>query len=444
MSNSDSKPSKKSKILFQLSGSIACFKACAVLSKLAQAGHEIEVVATPSALKFVGEATLEGLTGRKVHTSTFESGRYMDHIHLVRWADMILLCPATANTLNKLAAGVGDDLISTMFLAHDFKKPYLVAPAMNQFMWTHPATQASVTKLISWGVNILGTSAGALACGEIGEGRMLEPDQILEAVDTALGAARHTTKDGVNQAISPAKRILITSGGTTEPIDGVRAITNTSSGRTGAEIASWFANSGAEVTLLHAKSAVLPREFNGTLRAFTSFETLKTALTQELAAKSFDVVIHLAAVADYSVSRVESNGAVYQAPLKQKIDSGEDLKITLKKNPKLVDMIRSLSMNKEVQVVAFKLTATADEPTRLAAVKALNAHAKPDFVVQNEASQITATSHPFRIFRSNRLIREVDGAIDLARSLSELMFKSDELESSRSVTGREQSPGGSL
>ncbi|RYZ72494.1 MAG: bifunctional phosphopantothenoylcysteine decarboxylase/phosphopantothenate--cysteine ligase CoaBC, partial [Proteobacteria bacterium] len=227
---------KPSKILFQLSGSIACFKACALLSKLSQAGYEIEVVASRSALQFVGEATLEGLTGKRVHTDTFEAGRAMDHIHLMRWADVIVLCPASANTLNKFASGFGDDLLSTMFLAHDFRKPYLIAPAMNQFMWSHPATKASVEKLQSWGLEILGTGKGNLACGEVGEGRMLEPEQIQMAIELALGLAL-----ALPQAQKTSGRhILITSGGTEEPIDGVRSITNTSTGRTGADLAHWF------------------------------------------------------------------------------------------------------------------------------------------------------------------------------------------------------------
>jgi phosphopantothenoylcysteine decarboxylase/phosphopantothenate--cysteine ligase len=268
-------PLKGAKILFQLSGSIACFKACALLSSLVKAGFDIEVVATPSALKFVGEATLEGLTGRRVHTDTFESGRYMSHIHLMRWADLIILCPATANTLNKFASGLGEDLVSTLFLAHDFKKPYLVAPAMNQSMYAHPALQKSLSTLSGWGLTMLKTGNGSLACGENGEGRMLEPIEIQAAIESALdlqrvsqhapsrhardkrasGSATHevsTSESGLNSDRAQ-KHILITSGGTEEPIDGVRSITNTSTGHTGAELATWFADHGANVTLLHSQ-----------------------------------------------------------------------------------------------------------------------------------------------------------------------------------------------
>ena len=127
-------------VLFQLSGSIAAYKACHVVSRLVQAGCAVQTVATRSALEFVGPATLEGLTGRSVATDTFAPGSLMDHIHLVRRADLIVLCPATANTINRLAAGIADDLIGTMFLAFDFGVPYVIVPAMNAAMYEHPAT----------------------------------------------------------------------------------------------------------------------------------------------------------------------------------------------------------------------------------------------------------------------------------------------------------------
>src|SRR5690606_33467299 len=131
----------RSKILFIMTGSIACYKACQLLSKLSQNNYEVQVVATASALEFVGNATLEGLSGKAVVSDIFAHGRNMDHIHLARWADLIIVAPATANFINKMAQGAADDLASTLFLAHDFTKPFLVAPAMNTSMYQHPATQ---------------------------------------------------------------------------------------------------------------------------------------------------------------------------------------------------------------------------------------------------------------------------------------------------------------
>ncbi len=132
----------RSNILFVLSGSIACYKACDAISRLVQRGHRVRTVATPAALRFVGASTLEGLTGEKVATDVFEPGAALDHIALARWADLAIVCPATANTLNRMAAGLADDLAGALLLAFERNKPLLVAPAMNPLMWSHPATVA--------------------------------------------------------------------------------------------------------------------------------------------------------------------------------------------------------------------------------------------------------------------------------------------------------------
>lgn len=170
-------------VLVLLTGSIACFKACTVISRLAQAGVTVQTVATPAALRFVGTSTLEGLSGRPVFTDVFAEGRALDHIELARAADLALVCPATANTINRLAAGLADDPVGTLFLAWELKtKPWWIAPAMNTWMWSHPSTTASVEKLKSWGVRVLDPADGALACGEIGPGRLAEPEQIVAEV----------------------------------------------------------------------------------------------------------------------------------------------------------------------------------------------------------------------------------------------------------------------
>ncbi|HTJ79837.1 MAG TPA: flavoprotein [Rariglobus sp.] len=179
---------RKPRLLFLLSGSISCYKACFAISRLVQAGIEVRTVATPSALQFVGKATLEGLTGQPVFTDLWESGRAMDHIDLARWADLALVAPATANTLNRLAAGLADDPVGTLFLAWELKKkPWWVAPAMNVAMFNHALTQASLQKLSSLGVRVLPTGEGALACGEEGAGRLLEPEQLVMQILAELG-----------------------------------------------------------------------------------------------------------------------------------------------------------------------------------------------------------------------------------------------------------------
>lgn len=178
----------RSNVLLLLTGSIACYKACAVISRLTQAGVDVQTVATQAALRFVGTATLEGLSRRPVFTDVFEPGRALDHIELARAADLALVCPATANTINRLSAGLADDPVGTLFLAWEMKdKPWWIAPAMNARMWEHPATTASLEKLRSWGVRVLEPMEGPHACGEGGPGRLLEPEQIVAEVLAALG-----------------------------------------------------------------------------------------------------------------------------------------------------------------------------------------------------------------------------------------------------------------
>ncbi len=179
------------KVLFLLTGSIACFKACELVSRLAKRGVAVQTVASEGALRFVGAATLEGLTGRAPFTDLYEAGRTMDHIRLARWADLALVCPATANSLNRMAAGLADDAIGALFLAWEHaRKPWLVAPAMNATMWEHPATRASRERLAGFGVRLLPVGDGRLACGEQGEGRLLEVDELEKHVLGALEAAR--------------------------------------------------------------------------------------------------------------------------------------------------------------------------------------------------------------------------------------------------------------
>jgi phosphopantothenoylcysteine decarboxylase/phosphopantothenate--cysteine ligase len=180
------------KVLFCLTGSIACYKACTTISRLAQAGLEVQTVATESALKFVGAATLEALSGRPVLSDMWERGRALDHIACARQADLAIVCPATANTLNRLSAGLADDLTCALFLAWEHgRKPWYVAPAMNTFMYQHPATQSSLAKLKSWGVRVIEPEEGPLACGENGAGRLADPEKLAAEILKVLGVKPH-------------------------------------------------------------------------------------------------------------------------------------------------------------------------------------------------------------------------------------------------------------
>ena len=174
-------------ILFLLTGSIACYKACAVISRLSQAGVTVQTVATPAALRFVGKATLEGLSGRPVFADLWEEGRALYHIELARAADLALVCPATANTVNRLASGLADDPVGALFLAWELEqKPWWISPAMNHRMWEHPATVASLRQLRDWGVQVLDPIEGPHACGEEGGGRLPEPENIAARILAAL------------------------------------------------------------------------------------------------------------------------------------------------------------------------------------------------------------------------------------------------------------------
>jgi phosphopantothenoylcysteine decarboxylase/phosphopantothenate--cysteine ligase len=410
-------PARARRVLFVLSGSIAAYKACHVVSRLVQAGCEVQTVATASALKFVGAATLEGLSGRPVATDTFEPGRAMEHIHLVRWADITVLCPATANTLNQLAGGHADDLAGTMFLAHDFTTPYLVAPAMNSTMYAHPATQRSIATLRSWGVEFLEPDAGALACGEIGPGRLTEPDNIVAAVLERLARPDRVDRLERPAAAVPLK-VLVTSGGTTVPIDGVRSITNMSSGRTGAAIADHLAGHGHDVTLVHAAKAVTPHSTAVTTVAYRTFDDLDRVLQATLPGGHFDAVVHLAAVSDFDVDHLEIDGHSASVDPDGKLDSGDTLTIHLKRTPKLIAGLRRLA-GPQAKIVGFKLTNGASESERLAAVAKLASHA--DLVVHNDLTEIDESRHVATIYRGTEVVEAVGDNAALARVLEPLL-----------------------
>jgi phosphopantothenoylcysteine decarboxylase / phosphopantothenate---cysteine ligase len=368
------------RILVVLTGSIAAYKACDVISKLVQAGAAVQAVATASALRMVGAATLEGLTGRRVLSDLWEPGTAMEHIQLTRWADLVLVCPATAATINRLASGLADDLVGTLFLAHDRRKPWLVAPAMNPAMWSHPATVAAVDRLRDFGVRFLPVAEGRTACGEVGEGRLIEPPEIVAAVLAALAP--------------PARRlrVLVTSGGTEEPVDGVRVLTNRSTGYTGSLLASRLAARGHRVVLLRARSAVRPGP-GVEEEAFGSFADLDAALGRRLGGEDFDAILHAAAVSDFSVGEVRVDG-VARAP-GGKIDSRRPVELRLVVNPKLVTALRARSRNPALRVVAFKLTDHADPGAIARAVATLREEAGPDAIVHNDLADQGSAAEAF-------------------------------------------------
>ncbi len=405
-----------SKILFKLSGSIACYKACNLISKWVKEGHEVQTIATEAALKFVGASTLEGLTGKPVYHDLYEPGKQMAHINLVKWADLTVLCPGTANTINKLAHGLGNDLLSSLFLAHDFSKPYFIAPAMNTAMFQHPATQAAMKKLESWGVRVLPTGEGRLACGDIGEGKLLEPELIAASIEQVLSKPLNIAGKRL--------RFLITSGGTEEPIDGVRSISNFSSGRTGVEFAEYFFDQGHDVTLLRANRAMAPTKPVEQV-TFKSFHDLDRQLKDQLSNQKFDCVIHLAAVSDYSVDHLLINGEKVAPGAATKFSSDHEITLNLARNYKIVDRIHQYSSNADVVLVAFKLTNHASEEEREKAVLHLLEHSLADIVVQNDLTEVDPENgrHAAALYLGNRLTKRVEKKAELIRSVEQLVLE---------------------
>lgn len=374
-----------------MTGSIACYKACNVLSKLKQNGYNVKVVMSKTSLEFVGSATVEGLTGQAPITDMYQAGNVMDHINLVRWANLIIAAPATAHFINKISAGLGDDLLTTLFLAHDFEKPFLIAPAMNTKMYLHPATQDSIQKLKKMPlVEILETASGVLACGEVGSGRLLEPDLIYNEV------AKHFVKvmatDFKPEASQNIKlnannlKVLVTGGGTSEAIDDVRVITNKSTGKTAAYICDRLTEAGVDVTYVKSEIAVdsvlALRKVN-----YYSFQDLQNTLKSELSTEKYDMVIHAAAVSDYSP-------AIHDGKINSDL---EEITLKLKRNPKIINYIKQWAPN--TKLVGFKLTSQLDEKVVQAKIDKLFEMAKCDLVVQNEWTEIKAGQNKYNVFK---------------------------------------------
>lgn len=388
-----------------MSGSIACYKICYLISLLRKNNFEVKVAASDSSLKFVGSASLEALSGNPVTSGLWQSGSSMDHIYLERWADLILAAPATAHLINRMAGGVGDDLLSTLFLAHEFKKPFLVAPAMNTSMYLHPSTQASLETLKKWNVQILETASGVLACGETGYGKLLDPELLLTEIQKAL-KTQNPVSNVKSRSTHKIPKILITAGGTREPIDDVRFITNASTGRTGEALARYFSQIGFDVTLDLAESAQVQTSDSYHVEKFDSTSSLHKILEQQLTKNQFDYVFHAAAVSDYSVDKAVG-----------KINSDQDLTLKFKKNSKIVNEIKKWSPHSKL--VSFKLTSQATNDQILEKVQKLQNNSQSDYVIQNDYKQLqNRNEHQFHIYDSKLKSLPVVGVENLAQYFS--------------------------
>ncbi len=281
------KPIKK--MVLGITGGIAAYKTAELVRLLVKSGIEVQVVMTAAAQYFITSVTLQALSGKQVFTDMWDAAipNGMPHIELSRQADAILVAPASADFMAKLVHGNADDLLSTLCLAREC--PLLIAPAMNRQMWENPATQRNVQQLKADGIAILGPDSGEQACGEVGPGRMLEPEDLLEMLRISQQAK-----------LLAGKRILITAGPTVEAIDPVRAITNFSSGKMGYAIAKTAQAMGADVTLVSGPTSLKkPKLVN--LVHVSSAEQMLDAVLQNI--KPQDVFISVAAVADYKPAK---------------------------------------------------------------------------------------------------------------------------------------------
>jgi phosphopantothenoylcysteine decarboxylase/phosphopantothenate--cysteine ligase len=287
-------------ILLGVSGGVAAYKACELVRGLTKAGHTVQVVMSTAATHFVGSATFQALSGRPVATDQWQPlvANGMDHIDLVRAADALVVAPASANLLGRAANGLGDDLLSTLVLARG-AVPTLFAPAMNREMWANAAVQRNVQRLRADGVRISGPASGEQACGEVGEGRMIEPEHIALELD-ALFQPKQLA----------GRQVIITAGPTFEPWDAVRGLTNRSSGKMGWALARAAWEQGAEVTLVAGPTA-LSAPYGVRLLTVETAMQMREAVMSAL--PGVDVFIAAAAVADWRPAQVHAGKLKKQA-----------------------------------------------------------------------------------------------------------------------------------
>lgn len=358
------------RVVVGISGGIAAYKAALAIRELVQAGHDVHVVPTASALRFIGRPTLEALSRNPVSDEVFDDVAAVRHVALGQSADLIVVLPATANTLAKLATGLADDLLGTTVLAS--RAPLVLAPAMHTEMWEQPAVQANVRTLVERGATVVGPVAGELTGGDTGLGRMAEPSQIVAAALERVAASADRPLAG--------RTIVVSAGGTREPIDPVRFLGNRSSGAMGVALAEAARDAGAAVTLVGANLHVpAPR----------GVETIEVETTEQLRSRMLehadaDVVVMAAAVADYRVDGVSDEK-------RSKESWGESPTLTLALNP---DILRELAgQPRSSIVVGFAAETEADDDALLQRGRDKLARKGADLLVVNRVGHAEGFGH---------------------------------------------------
>ena len=311
-------------IVLGMSGGIACFKSAELVRELQRRGATVQVVMTEAATQFITPVTMQALSNRNVYTQQWDAREpnAMAHINLTREADAVLVAPASADFMAKLAQGRADELLSLLCLARPIERcPLLLAPAMNREMWAHPATQRNVAQLRADGATLLGPAAGDQACGEVGDGRMLEAQQVFDAVLAARAPK-----------VLAGRRVLVTAGPTFEAIDPVRGITNTSSGKMGFALARAAAEAGAAVTLVAGPTALATPEGVERIDVVSAAQMADAVLAR---ADASDVFVAVAAVADYRPVEVhEQKVKKKNAPMTIALEPTVDILATVAARPK--------------------------------------------------------------------------------------------------------------
>ena len=353
------------KILLGISGGIAAYKCAELTRRLIERGAQVQVVMTHAAKEFITPLTMQAVSGRPVSDSLLDPAAEasMGHIELAKWADLVLLAPATADLMARMAAGMGNDLLTTLILAAD--APVAVSPAMNQQMYRNIATQENIATLARRGMTIWGPAAGEQACGDIGPGRMLEPMQLVNHCEAFFQA------DSLQTSPLQGKSILITAGPTREAIDPVRYITNHSSGKMGYAIAQAAAKLGADVTLISGPVNLATPQQVQRIDVESASDMYQTVMQH---AQSHDVFISCAAVADYRPQIVADQKI-------KKTDDSEQMTLTMVKNP---DIVASVAAMTEHRPFTIGFAAETQDVEKYARNKLINK--KLDMICANDVS----------------------------------------------------------
>lgn len=312
-------------ILLAITGGISAYKSAVLARLLIKAGCTVRVMMTDGACEFITPLTLQALTGNEVHTKLLddEAERGMGHIELAKWADMVVIAPASANTIGRLAGGLADNLVTTVALATT--APIVIVPAMNQAMYAHAIVQDNLAKLTRFGYTVLTPDSGEQACGDMGAGRLPEPDDLCERILTLL--AKSQTPQSLR-----GKKVIITAGATVEAIDPVRFLSNHSTGKMGFAIAKACMNAGADVTIVAGRGVHLPTPFGAKRITVTTADDMLSACQLVMTDDGDSIFIATAAVADYKVANIASQKI-------KKTSNQDDLTLALIKNPDILATI---------------------------------------------------------------------------------------------------------